>query len=72
MHVYERVRAYVEERGLEPGAVASTAGIPRAWFAAMLAGKRRMYAEDLRAICLALGVSADEMIAYGEPCERMN
>ena len=72
MHVYERVRAYVEERGLEPGAVASTAGIPRAWFAAMLAGKRRMYAEDLRAICLALGVSADEMIAYGGPCERMS
>lgn len=42
MHVYERVRAYVEERGLEPGAVASTAGIPRAWFAAMLAGTGRL------------------------------
>lgn len=73
MRVYERIREYVATHGLEPQAVAVWAGLSRAAFAAMLEGRRRMYAEDVRVICLALGVSADEMLGRTDgapPAER--
>ena len=54
MRVYERIREYVATHGLEPQTVAVWAGLSRAAFAAMLEGRRRMYAEDVRVICLAL------------------
>ena len=62
MHVYERVRMYLDENDIEEAAVAKAAGISAASLRAMLRGKKTMYADDLRAICLALGVSADTFV----------
>ena len=62
MQVYEKVRAYIEERGYPRGAVAEKAGIPKTAFHAILSGKRTMYADDLKAICLALNVSPEVFI----------
>jgi transcriptional regulator with XRE-family HTH domain len=62
MQVYEKVREYVNLHGLRQESVADAAGIPNVTFNALLNGKRKMYAEDLRAICIALGVSADIFI----------
>lgn len=62
MQVYEKVRAYIEERGYPRGAVAEKAGIPKTAFRAILSGKRTMYADDLKAICLALNVSPEVFI----------
>lgn len=59
MRVYENVRRYIEERGEPQAAVAERAGIPAAAFAQMLTGARTMYADDLKAICLALNVSPE-------------
>lgn len=59
MRVYEKVRRYIEEMGEPQAAVAERAGIPAAAFAQMLAGARTMYADDLKAICLALNVSPE-------------
>lgn len=42
--------------------MAKAAGISAASLRAMLRGKETMYADDLRAICLALGVSADTFV----------
>lgn len=59
MRVYEKVRAYIEENGLKQKAVAEKAGISTVTFNAIMNGKRTLYADDLRAICLALNVSPE-------------
>ena len=62
MYVYEKVRAYIVENGLKQVAVAQKAGIAKATFNAILNGKRTLYADDLRGICLALNVSPEVFI----------
>ena len=62
MPVYEKVRAYIDENGLKQVAVAEKAGIPKNTFNAILNGKRTLYADDLRAICLALNISPELFI----------
>lgn len=62
MHVYEKVRAYLNENGFKQNAVAKKAGISDAAFNAILNGKRTLYADDLREICLALNVSPEKFI----------
>lgn len=59
MRIYEKVRAYITDNGLKQIAVAQKSGIPKTTFNAILNGKRTMYADDLRAICLALNVSPE-------------
>lgn len=62
MKVYEKVRVYIEENGLKQIIVAKKAGMSNVTFNAILAGKRTLYADDLRAICLALNVSPEVFI----------
>lgn len=59
MYVYEKVRKYIDENGIKQVAVAKKAGIPNVTFNAIMNGKRTMYAEDLREICIALNVSPE-------------
>lgn len=62
MRVYEKVRAYIIDNGLKQVSVAKKAGIPNVTFNAILNGKRTLYADDLKAICLALNVSPETFI----------
>lgn len=62
MEVYKKVRAYIVDNGLKQFVVAQKAGISKVTFNAMMNGKRKMYADDLRAICLALNVSPELFI----------
>ena len=62
MGVYEKVRSYIDENGIKQVSVAQKAGIPKTTFNAILNGKRTLYADDLRAICLALNVSPEIFI----------
>lgn len=66
MRVYEKVRSYLDKNGLKQISVAQKAGIPRSTFNAMMNGKRVMYADDLRAVCLALNVSPELFIEVSE------
>lgn len=68
MRVYEKVRTYIEENGYKQVAVAQKAGISKATFSAILNGKRTLYADDLRAICLALNVSPELFIEVKRAC----
>lgn len=70
MSVYQKVRAYIDENGLKQVAVAEKAGIPKNTFNAILNGKRTLYADDLRAICLALNVSPELFIEEKHSCPR--
>lgn len=62
MSVYKIVRAYLDKHGIKQSVVAQKAGISKVTFNAMMNGKRTMYADDLRAICLALNVSPEVFI----------
>jgi len=62
MQVYQKVRAYIEEQGIKQKEVAQKTGISTVTFNAIMNGKRTMYADDLRAICIALDVSPENFI----------
>lgn len=66
MKVYENIRAYIDQNGLKQKSVAEKSGIPNATFNAIMNGKRTLYAEDLRAICLALNVSPETFMEIEE------
>ena len=59
MEVYKKIRAYIEERGYNQFAIAQKAGISKITFKAMMNGKKTIYADDLKAVCLALNVSPE-------------
>jgi len=62
LRVYEKVRAYIDEQGLKQKTVAEKAGISNVTFNAIMNGKRTLYADDLKAICIALQVSPELFI----------
>ena len=59
MSVSGKVRAYLGENGMKQKDVAEKANISYAVFKAMMAGHRKIYAEDLCAICYALKVKPE-------------
>lgn len=65
MKVYEKVRAYIDSNDLEQKVVAERSGISVVTFNAIMNGKRTLYADDLRAICLALNVSPEVFVEVG-------
>ena len=69
MEVYKKVRAYIESNGYKQLAVAQKAGISKVTFNAIMNGKRTMYADDLRSICLALNVSPELFIEVHQECK---
>ena len=69
VRVYEKVRAYIDEMGYKQVTIAEKAGIPKSTFNAILNGKRTLYADDLKAICLALNVSPELFIDMADSCE---
>lgn len=62
LKIYEKVRGYMDARGIKHSVIARHAGIPPKTFSAMMCGKRIMYADDFESICHALGVCANEFI----------
>lgn len=64
MKVYEKVRAYILERGIKQTVVAERSGIHISTFNAIMNGRRTMYADDFRDICNALDVSPETFIEY--------
>jgi len=62
LRVYEKVRTYIDDNGLKQISIAKKAGIPKTTFNAILNGKRTLYADDLREICIALNVSPELFI----------
>ena len=70
MRVYQKVREYIDSHGLKQCVVAQKAGIPNNTFNAIMNGKRTLYADDLRAICLALNVSPELFIEINRDCEK--
>ena len=59
MSVTQRVREYIEANKLTQTEVACMINMHYEAFNAMMNGKRKMYPEDLRAICLALKVKPE-------------
>jgi len=62
MKVYQKVRAYLDENGIKQNVIARKSNISAATFSAIMTGRRKMYADDLCAICYALRVKPEEFI----------
>lgn len=62
MQVYVKIRNYIEQEKLNIANVANKSGIPVNVFKAMLNGKRKIYSDEYKAICLALEVGAETFI----------
>lgn len=69
MQVYEKVRMYIVDNGYKQVVVAKKAGIPKATFNAIMNGKRTLYADDLKAICIALNISPEMFIEVKGHCK---
>jgi len=63
MLVYQKVRAYIEENNINQMDIVKQTGIPADSFNLIMAGNKKMYADELRAICLALNVSPETFIS---------
>ncbi len=59
MEVYKRINSYIEASGLDRPTLAQRAGFTEEIFDKMMRGRRKIYADDLRAICLAMNVSPE-------------
>ena len=64
MLVYEKVKAYMEEHRIKQSVIAKKCNLSASTFNAIMNGKRKMYAEDLRNICYALDVSPEKFIDF--------
>lgn len=64
MPVFILVRNYINTHGLKQKAVALKSKIPYSTFNAMMNGKRRIYADELEAICKSLNVSPEAFILW--------
>ena len=62
MSIYQNVCKYIDDNGLKQMVIAQKSGISMQTLNAILNGRRPMYADDLKAICLALGVSSETFI----------
>lgn len=69
MRVYEKVRMYIDDKGYKQVVVAKKAGIPKATFNAIMNGKRTLYADDLKAIYIALNISPEMFIEVKGHCK---
>ena len=70
MQVYEKVREYIDDYGIRQNVLAKKCNISASTFNAIMNGKRKMYAEDLRAICFALNVSPELFIEFNKNREN--
>lgn len=59
MEVYKRINSYIEASGLDRPTLAQRTGFTEEIFDKMMRGRRKIYADDLRAICLAMNVSPE-------------
>ncbi len=62
MSVYQKIKSYMEQRGMAVGEIAPKANLSECALAAILSGEITLYADDLRAICLALNVSPEAFV----------
>lgn len=62
MKVFEKINAYLTANSINPATLSGNTGIPPDRLRSVLSGKETLYAEDLKAICIALNVSPEIFI----------
>lgn len=59
MEVNKKLRKYLEDNGIKQSFLISVTGISQEKMSNIITGKRKITAEELSKICIALNVSAD-------------
>lgn len=65
----EKIKTYLDERGIKYSSVANGIGLPANTFSTMISGKRKIVTEEYFAICSFLGVAIDTF-APGEQVKQ--
>lgn len=66
MLVHQKIQKYITEHRIPQAYIAEQCGISEDIFNAMITGKRKMYADELRSICYALRVAPETFIGPNE------
>jgi DNA-binding Xre family transcriptional regulator len=64
MPTYQKIKSYIIDHGMIQKSIAREANIPYVAFNAMLNGKRKIYVDELVAICCVLNVSPEFFITW--------
>ena len=67
--MHERVKRYVDERGLSQRLIAENMGIPESTLSRILNGNRRMTVDDYEGICKAMAVDPARFYKSGSHAE---
>ena len=59
MRVFEKIRTYIEDNNISYIAISKKTGISEDNINAIFDGKRTLYADELKKICLALDISPE-------------
>lgn len=59
MRVYERLGEYISKNEIDLAALAARCGIEASSLKAILCGERKLYADELREVCIALNLSPE-------------
>lgn len=62
LKIPRRIQGYINNLGLKQRVIAQKSGYTEKQFSAMMTGRKRISAEDIERICLALDVSPAEFI----------
>lgn len=64
--MHERVCAAVERSGIKKKVIADRIGVSEQTFSAMLAGRRKISADEFFNLCLALNTSPNELYGFNQ------
>ncbi|MDD3881928.1 MAG: helix-turn-helix transcriptional regulator [Eubacteriales bacterium] len=64
--VYERVSAAIEKSGIKQKVIAERIGVSEQALCSMLAGRRKISADEFFNICLVLNTEPNEMYGFNE------
>lgn len=62
MRTYEKIKKYMDDNGIKQVYVSEKTGIPENTLSIILNGKRKLYADELISIILALGIDPSYFI----------
>lgn len=66
MNTAERLRFVVKNSGLKQKIIAERAGYSEKQLSALVTGRKKMYAEDVTKICIALNITPNQLYGYEE------
>ncbi len=66
MNTAERLKFIIRNSGFKQKVIAERAGYSEKQLSALVTGRKKMYAEDVSKICVALNITPNQLYGYEE------